>query len=60
MWIDVKKKIHKNYIFLYFFLSNGQSRETGNIGYTKHKTKTNKTKNPTQYVWTALYVSKHK
>jgi len=24
--------------------NNGQSRETGNIGYTRHKTKTNKTK----------------
>ena len=23
---------------------NGKSRETGNIGYTRHKTKTNKTK----------------
>ena len=28
-----------------------QSRETGNIGYTKHKTKTNKARNTiTQYV----------
>ena len=26
---------------------NGQSRETGNIGYTRHKKKTNKTKNTT-------------
>jgi len=26
----------------------GQSRETGNIGYTRHKTKANKTKNTTQ------------
>ena len=25
-------------------MKNGQSRETGNIGYTRHKTKTNKTK----------------
>ena len=31
-------------------MKNGQSRETGNIGYTRHKTKTNKTKNTTQYV----------
>jgi hypothetical protein len=23
---------------------NGQSRETGNIGYTRHRTKTNKTR----------------
>ena len=27
---------------------NGQSRETDNIGYTRHKAKTNETKNPTQ------------
>jgi hypothetical protein len=26
---------------------NGQPRETGNIGYTGHKTKKNKTKNTT-------------
>jgi hypothetical protein len=25
-------------------IKNGQSRETGNIGYIRHKTKTNKTK----------------
>ena len=25
-------------------IKNGQSRETGNIGYTRHMTKTNKTK----------------
>jgi hypothetical protein len=25
-------------------IKNGQSRETGNIGYTRHRTKTNKTK----------------
>ena len=25
-------------------IKNGQSRETGNIGYTRHTTKTNKTK----------------
>ena len=29
---------------------NGQFRETGNAGYTRHKTKTNKAKNTTQYV----------
>jgi len=28
-------------------IKNGQSRGTGNIGYTKHKMKTNKTKNTT-------------
>ena len=31
-------------------IKNGQSRETDNIGYTKHKTKTNITKYTTQYV----------
>ena len=31
-------------------IKNVQHRETGNIGYTRHKTKTNKTKNTTQYV----------
>jgi hypothetical protein len=29
-------------------IKNGQSRDTGNIGYTKHRTKTNKTKNTPQ------------
>jgi hypothetical protein len=29
-------------------IEKGQSRETGNIGYTRHRTKTNKTKNITQ------------
>jgi hypothetical protein len=29
-------------------MKNGQSRQTGNIGYTRHKKKTNKTKNTTQ------------
>jgi hypothetical protein len=28
-------------------IKNGQSRDTGNIGYTRHMTKTNKTKNTT-------------
>jgi len=28
-------------------IRNGQSRETGNIRYTRHKTKTNLTKNTT-------------
>ena len=31
-------------------IKNGHSRETGNIEYTKYKTKTIKTKNTTQYV----------
>ena len=29
-------------------IKNGQSRETGNIGYTRHRSKSNKTKNTTQ------------
>jgi hypothetical protein len=29
-------------------IKNGQSRETGNIRYTRHRTKTNKWKNTTQ------------
>ena len=29
-------------------IKNGQSRKTGNIEYTRHKTLTNKTKNKTQ------------
>jgi hypothetical protein len=29
-------------------IKNGQSRETGNIGYTRHRTKSNKIKNKTQ------------
>jgi hypothetical protein len=29
-------------------IKNGQSRETGNIGYTRYRTKKNKTKNTTQ------------
>ena len=29
-------------------IKNGQSRDTGNIRYTRHRTKTNKTKNTTQ------------
>ena len=31
-------------------IKNEQSREISNMGYTKHKTNTNKTKNTTQYV----------
>ena len=38
----------------------GQSRETGNIGYTTHKTKTNKTKTQHNMYWTPLYANKHK
>jgi hypothetical protein len=29
-------------------IKKGQSRDTGNVGNTRHRTKTNKTKNPTQ------------
>jgi quinol monooxygenase YgiN len=32
-------------------MKNGQSRETGNIGYTRHKTKTNKTKKHNTENW---------
>ena len=32
-------------------IKNGQSRETGNIAYTRHKTKRNKTKNTTHHVF---------
>jgi hypothetical protein len=51
-------------------MKDGESRETGNIGYTRHKT--TKTKNTTQYVldtticvghhymcWTPLYANNH-
>jgi len=31
-------------------IKNEQSRETGNIGYTRHMTMTSKTKNTRQYV----------
>jgi hypothetical protein len=31
-------------------IKNGQSRDTGNIWYTRHRTKTNKTKNTTQKI----------
>ena len=31
-------------------MKNGQSRETGNIGHARHKTKTKTNKNTTQYV----------
>jgi hypothetical protein len=37
-------------------IKNQQSRESGNIGYTRHGTKRNKTKNTTQNV----YSNKHK
>jgi len=42
-------------------MKNVQSRETGNIVNTRHKTKTNKTKK-TQHnmCWTLLYTNKHK
>ena len=36
-------------------IKSGQSREAGNIEYKRHKTKTNKTKTTTHYVWRALY-----
>ena len=39
-------------------IKNGQSRETGNIEYIKHKTKTNKTQH--NMCWIPLYTNKHK
>ena len=39
-------------------IKNGQSRETGNIEHTRHKTKTNKTKH--NMSWTPLYANNHK
>jgi len=41
-------------------ITNGQSRETGNIGYTNHKTKTNKTKTQHNMCWIPLFTNKHK
>jgi uncharacterized membrane protein YebE (DUF533 family) len=49
-------------------IKNGQCRETGNIGYTRYKTKTKKTKKPKKpqktpqdnMCWTPLYTNKHK
>jgi len=38
-------------------IKNWQSRETGNIGYTRHKTKTNKTKTQHNICWTPLYAN---
>ena len=39
-------------------IKNGQSRETGNIEHTRHKTKTNK--RTTQYVLDTTIPNKHK
>ena len=38
-------------------INNGQSRITGKIGYTQHKTRTNKTKTQRNMCWTPLYVN---
>jgi hypothetical protein len=38
--------VYLNYVFV--AIKNGQSRETGNIGYKRHRTKTNNTNNITQ------------
>jgi hypothetical protein len=44
----------------------GQSRETGNIGYTRRRTKTHKTKNTSLYtnyvnkIWTLLHTTRRK
>jgi len=39
-------------------IKNRQSRETGNIGYTRHKTK--KTNKPSNVCWIPLCANKHK
>ena len=40
---------------------NGQSRETDNIEYIRHKMKTNKSKTTQQNMcWTPLFANKHK
>ena len=45
-------------------IKNGQSRDTGNTGWTRHRTKTNQTKNTTQKTnnmcWKPLYANKLK
>ena len=41
-------------------IKNGQSGETGNIGYTRHKANTNKTKTQHNMCWTPPYANKHK
>jgi hypothetical protein len=35
-------------------INNGHTRETGSIGYTRHKTKTNKSKTQHNMLWTPL------
>jgi len=39
---------------------NGQSRENGNIGYIRHKTRTEKTKTQHNMCWTPLCTNKYK
>ena len=59
MGTDYHRNYRKSKITRSF--KNGQTRETGNIGYTNYKTKTDKTNNTTQYVLdTQLYASKRK
>jgi hypothetical protein len=40
-------------------IENGQSRETGNIAYTKHKKKTNKAKMQHKMCWTSKFANKY-
>jgi hypothetical protein len=40
-------------------IENGQSRETGNIAYTKHKKKTNKAKMQHNMCWTSIFANKY-
>ena len=41
-------------------IKNGQSRKTGNIGYTRDKTMTNKTETQHYMRWAPLDVNKYK
>ena len=41
-------------------IKNEQSKETGNVWYTKQKTKKNKTKTQHNMCWTPLCANKHK
>ena len=43
-WLVYIIPVNKRYSIPIGQSRNGQSRETGNIGYTRHRTKTNKTK----------------
>jgi hypothetical protein len=42
------------------YIKNGQSRDTGNIGHTRHITKVNKKKKPTTTQTTSNYTPENK